>query len=399
MQCSKRAHGAVSSSDDDDDQKTPTPARPHQQRLEASFKVPLVTKRRKNNASKIPATSVFRSSSIRSAFAPLDAHAAPFACGIETHRKVVDLFCCIGGFSCGAAQAGHSIALGVDCDAAALAIHEANHPNAKHLEMFLGPETELRLIEVIESVIEEGEPWHLHGSPPCTKLSGARAMGQLAKSDIERGESEGMSLVNWFLDLVGLLKPTSWSMEQVAVTPVKNELSRRVRGDRATFDYEVVELAQFGVPQTRTRVFAGSPALIARIRFGAGMRVPKIRSIRDAIPDLPDGAVYLRGNWHRETNPDEVEAAANGEFIHARAQKIARRLDEPAWTAMSSDPLQWWDERYARIRSFNTVEMLAVQSFPTSYKPGPATTVNDFLRGIGNAVPPLFAQKLMSVSV
>ena len=367
-------------------------AKPPQQRLEACLKAPLVLKKRRGTASKVPVASACRQSSLAAAFGK------PSACGLTSKRKVVDLFACIGGFSCGAAQAGHAIVLAVDCDKAALHIHEANHPEALHKEMFLGPETEDELVEAIRSVVSEGEEYHLHGSPPCTRLSGARQMAQLTREELDRGEAEGMCLVDWFLDFVERIKPTTWSMEQVNAKPVREALTRRMKRNRDLFDFESVEFSQFGVPQTRNRLLAGSPALIARIRCGVGMRVARVRTIRDAIEEIPERAVFVRGNWHRRTNQDEVEEAANGEFLHERAQKLARTLDQPAWTILSNKELQWWDRRYACIRNLNINETMALQTFPPTYVAGPQSTISDFLVGVGNAVPPLFARKLMSVA-
>ena len=401
MSSKGRTTRCVSDSEEDDESSQPAqpappapPSTQQQQRIESSFRAPLQKRRRKDVPSKIPTASSLRQLPLTAAFGTPN---GTKGCGLPSTRRVVDLFACIGGFSTGAAQAGHEVVLAVDCDDAALAIHEANHPKAVHKIMFLGPDTEQELVALIRSVVPDGAEWHLHGSPPCTKLSVARAMGQLGKAEIDRGEEEGSCLVDWYLDFVERVRPTSWSMEQVSCKPVRSTLQARMKAHKDLYDYEVVEFAKFGVPQTRTRLFAGCPQLVARIRFGSGMRVERVRTIRDAIADVPEGAAYVRGNWHRETKQDDVEEASNGEFIHEDAQRLARRLDEPAWTVLANDPLQWWDIRYARIRNLNIPESLAIQTFPTDYARAPDTKVNDFLRGIGNAVPSLFARKLMTV--
>lgn len=369
-----------------------------QQRLESSLHAPLQKRRRKEIPRKIPTASALRQTPLAFGAGTAGGGAgAATRCGLASTRRVVDLFACIGGFSTGATQAGHDVVLAVDCDDAALAVHEANHPTAAHAIMFLGPETEEELVALIRKHVPEGAEWHLHGSPPCTKLSVARGMAQLGKATVKQGEEEGLCLVDWYLDFVRRMRPTSWSMEQVPCKPVHATMRARVKAHKDVYDYEVVEFAEFGVPQTRTRLIAGSPDLVSRIRFGSGMRVSRVRTVRDAIAEIPDGAVFVRGNWHRETKADEVEEGANGTFLHAAAQKLARRLDEPSWTVMADKPLQWWTSSYARIRNMNVKETLALQSFPTDYQSAQDTKVNGFLKGIGNAVPPLFAKKLMIV--
>jgi site-specific DNA-cytosine methylase len=222
-------------------------------------------------------------------------------------------------------------------------------------------------------------------------------MSAPGQDTIKKGEEEGLCLVDWYLDFAERMQPTSWSMEQVNAAPVRATLKDRVKRNKAWIDYKIVEFAKFGVPQTRTRIIAGSPSLIHRIRFGKGMLVAQVATVNDTVNDIPEGATYIRCNWHRETKQEYTEEAQNGEFINERAQKLCRPLDEPAWTVVTH-PLQWWDKRYARIRNLNATENLALQTFPATYKPAPKSTVADFLKGIGNAVPPLFACKLMTVS-
>ena len=51
------------------------------------------------------------------------------------------LYCCAGGFSTGATQAGHTVKLAVDNSEEALACHTDNHPKTEHLLLELGDAT------------------------------------------------------------------------------------------------------------------------------------------------------------------------------------------------------------------------------------------------------------------
>ena len=100
---------------------------------------------------------------------------------------VVDLFCGVGGFSEGARLAGHRVVLAIDSNKSALDAHKLNHPSAVHELVILPAENLQQLLP------SAGTKWHLHGSPPCTKLSRA---GGTNRSAADR--AEGLFLVNWF---------------------------------------------------------------------------------------------------------------------------------------------------------------------------------------------------------
>ena len=113
--------------------------------------------------------------------------------GLRPGTPIVDLFCGIGGFSCGAKLAGHTILLGVDSDPFLLYGHVMNNRKSRHQCLQL-PSEHLRLPT-------EG-PWHLHASPPCQKLS----IMVPNREESERGEA--VDLVAWVFELVKNAKPS-----------------------------------------------------------------------------------------------------------------------------------------------------------------------------------------------
>jgi len=154
--------------------------------------------------------------------------------------QVVDLFCGGGGFTEGAVRAGAEVVLSIDCWEPAIEIHKANHPDIPCENYTLGGSI-IETAAFIRSRLTPGAHFHLHGSPPCQKLSNA------SNGDAE----EGMILVNWFIDLVRYMKPDSWSMENVV--PV----AKKIDNHRPGTPYVKLNSADFGVPQTRNRIFAG----------------------------------------------------------------------------------------------------------------------------------------------
>jgi len=154
--------------------------------------------------------------------------------------QVVDLFCGGGGFTEGAIRANAEVVLSIDCWDEAIEIHKANHPNVPCENYTLGGSI-VETAAFIRSRLTPGSHFHLHGSPPCQKLSNASSSNS----------EEGIILVNWFIDLVRYMKPDSWSMENVV--PV----AKKIDHHRPGTPYVKLNSADFGVPQTRNRIFAG----------------------------------------------------------------------------------------------------------------------------------------------
>ena len=317
---------------------------------------------------------------------------------IEESLPIVDLFCCIGGYSTGATQAGHRIVLAVDNDTIALGIHAANHPDTVHRVMTLGPETQDELVREIRAALPPGcVRWHLHGSPPCTFLSAMRNACHHPNRTAEKlaeNEELGMAMVNWYLDFVEKMNPTTFSFEQVNHKEVRETLWDRMRSKR-TWDFEIVKMWEYGVPQTRTRIIGGTRALIDRLRFDQTLRVATPTTIRQVVTP-PENAMYIVSYWDRLADFSQTKEDGKGGFVNSEAEGRTRTLDEPCWTQMCRS-LTWWSGRFETIRILNIGETLAIQTFPADYIFPAGTRAKDKIRGTGNAIPPLFAKKLMKI--
>lgn len=288
---------------------------------------------------------------------------------LAPETSVVDLFCGIGGFSCGAKQAGHKIALAVDCDPFLLGAHIRNHTEAEHVCVRL-PCDELPL--------PTSGRWHLHGSPPCQKLSIMQPM-QFA-SDREAA----VDMVEWYLQLALGSTCTSWTMEQVGHRRVVQRLDELKRKHPLKVDFEIVDAVNFEVPQHRRRLIAGSPQVIANLRSFKSKK--RKLCVRDVFPNPP--REYIRNSLYSRPDP------ATGENVAVPLKDQIRSVDKPCFTILATGHAKWADGEGIVLRHLKGHEKALIQTFPKDYHlPWNKELV---LLGVGNAVPPRLAEILMA---
>jgi DNA (cytosine-5)-methyltransferase 1 len=164
--------------------------------------------------------------------------------------KVVDLFCGAGGLSEGFRQAGYEIVAGSDFDPDACATYALNFPEAKTI---CG---DVRSSAVKKRVIAAAADAEIVvGGPPCQAFSQVRNHARLI-------DDPRNTLYREFVRIVSRIEPLAFVMENVpgldqmgVREQVLEDLSQR-GGYRVTA--QLVDAADFGVPQTRRRiVFVG----------------------------------------------------------------------------------------------------------------------------------------------
>ena len=295
-----------------------------------------------------------------------------------------DLLCGCGGFSQGSVDAGWRVAFACDHWDLALTTHSANHPGTEH-----------RRLELPCAIPfpTDGRHFHVHGSPPCQKFSTAHTKRDAQGA--KQGVAEAVDLVEWYLRTALASGASSWSMEQVASKRVVEIVERVRRSAPGRVAYGTFDLHELGVPQTRRRLIAGSPALIARLQRLCSH--DRRRSVRDVIP-RPRGT-HLRHSkgWcraHKRVGRLDGEA----KYVYEQASFFdgAKPVDGPAPTVVCNGDMRWtWVERGVPRRARITVpELAALQTFPPGYKF--PKSQHDARMLIGNAVPPLVAQLLLS---
>lgn len=295
-----------------------------------------------------------------------------------TPPQFVDMFCGIGGASQGAFDAGYRVVLAVDSCAKALKVHKTNHPHTAHVCA--------RLPGAMELPLPTAGVWHLHGSPPCTKIS---LMNQQRDGDMRR---EGLDLIRWYLEFAMNSSATSWSMEQVDAPWVQDVLRAYLkRGSpyRTRLDWTVINFKYIGVPQSRKRLIAGPPALIAKLR-----RLKRVRkSVRQTIP-VCRGTATRNELYYRSVLKKRPGGTVERVRIAYGHDQSCWPLDGPSQTVTASNGVRWANPGTG-TKSFHMhpKELALLQTFPANYRLPKG--INQAVRGVGNALPPLAMQKIL----
>lgn len=211
--------------------------------------------------------------------------------GSRTQPTSIDLFAGVGGMSLGFEQAGFDVVAAFDSESRHVETYNTNFPECRAFTVDLATTTgrEIRrLAKVGNRTIDV-----LFGGPPCQGFS----VGGRRELDDRRNQ-----MVFHFSRLVRELRPKYFVMENVEglllkhAEPVLKSLCLRFK--RAKYDLvepiQVLDAADFGVPQRRRRTFILGcrrnltlPAYPVRrgIINGNGEYFPKVR---DALADLPE---------------------------------------------------------------------------------------------------------------
>lgn len=339
----------------------------------------------------------------------------------------ISLFSGAMGLDLGLEQAGFETRVAVEIDKSA---RETIHANARRQNRNIAVFDDVTTLTpemIFEATgLRRGEVTLVSGGPPCQPFSTAGKRGTL---NDPRG-----SLFRDFLRLVDGLQPRFFVMENVRGL-LSAPLRHRPHAERGTelepdeqagsaftvvleefsrigysFEYGLLNAADFGVPQTRERVvILGSrdhepitmPEPTHSVR---GSRLKRWRTLRDALEGLHDPNPqyqaysesrlrFLRlvpegGNW-RSLPKDVLPEAMGGAFMSGGGKVgFYRRLawDRPSPTVTTSPAQKATDMCHpSELRPISVREAARIQGFPDDWVF--CGSVSDQYRQIGNAVP------------
>lgn len=330
------------------------------------------------------------------------------------NSRLLDLFCGAGGLSLGFEKEGYEIVKAIDIDKYAIDTYNYNRKEKV---------AEVKDITTVDDqfIKDLGHIDGIIGGPPCQGFSTA---GQRIIDD------DRNKLYREYFKILEQIRPQFFVIENVtgilnfAKGLVKDDILKRAKKLGYTVSYKVIDTSEYGIPQVRKRViFVGIQN--KEFEFPEG-NLPAI-SIEDAIGDLPsldkgeddskysnepkteyqkyirDGMIELYN--HKQSNHTEKtkntismipeggsimdipEEQRDGRNYHALLRKMDRSKPSLCIDTGHRTYFHYEEKRIPSVR-----EVARLQSFPDSFIfTGPK---NDQQKQVGNAVPPILAQKI-----
>ena len=359
-----------------------------------------------------------------------------------------DLFCGAGGLSVGLSDAGFDVVLGIDSDPVALETHAGLHPGLALCRDLSNPEA---LDEATELLCDLGVEI-IAGGPPCQPFSraGASKIRSLVQAGVRPEHDDRQDLWQAFLEIVLRVQPRAVLLENVpdlaiaSDTTIVRTLVSELEADGYAVHTALLRACDHGVPQFRQRFF------LVALAEGTGFDWPAPTgpevTVGDAIADLP----HVEGGWRPTAGADGflpyqaphdpgpfVQRAREGlnpagrSRVYDHITRPVRDDDRVIFEAMNSttryseidESLKRYrddifDDKYKRLdwakpsrsitahiardgywyihpdqtRTLTVREAARLQTFPDRVRfAGPPSAA---FRQIGNAVPPLLAERV-----
>lgn len=333
---------------------------------------------------------------------------------MEKKLTAIDLFSGAGGLHIGFERAGFDIKLCIDNDNLVERTHKRNFPDIPMINQ------DIRTVSVdtIKSYLDGGTVDVVIGGPPCQGFS---TIGKRVSSDPEKRAAHDPrnELVLVYANLIESLKPKFIVMENVkgiltmdGGAYLQNVLSV-LKDAGYSVDYRLVNMADYGVPQIRERV----------IILGNRLGLPVVFPEKDHSDNPESGLLPWNSCW--DVLKDLVDLGDVPEFNHVALKhtpkNIARYKLIPEGGRLPEDSLppdlyrKNFGNTYKRLdrnrpaltmvpgndafpihpelhRSLTVREAARIQTFPDTM----IFEGNRRQQGhqVGNAVPPVFSEKL-----
>jgi DNA (cytosine-5)-methyltransferase 1 len=294
--------------------------------------------------------------------------------------KAIDLFAGFGGFTLGAEQAGVSVEWAANHWPLAVEAHALNHPNTQHAcqDLRQADWTKLPSYDL------------LLASPACQGHSQASQPKRRLFHDALRATAWAV------VDCAEVTTPKAVIVENV-VDFKRWQLYPIWRRALEALGYHLQEIellaSRLGVPQRRKRLF------IIATRNAAKVIIKPDAKEAAFAPCIDMSA----GRWREVSEaPARVqERIARGRRNHGFAflsQHVTNHpgvpLHEPIRTITTKD--QWCFVRGNQYRSLTVREIARGMGFPDHYAWPKGSSRSDAIKGLGNAVPPPVASRLIT---
>ncbi|WP_211475158.1 DNA cytosine methyltransferase [Collimonas humicola] len=310
--------------------------------------------------------------------------------------RAIDLYSGVGGWALGLRLAGIETVASYERRGIA---NETNFKNNRHQAQTV----DIRRLDMNELPTDIDI---VVGSPPCTQFSFSNRGGN---GDIK----DGLRDIIRFLEIVEHVKPKVWAMENVPRVAKIIEAELKPKGCLSRFKHlniipHIVNMADFGVPQKRSRCIAGNfdfnllasyAPKIPRRTLGQVIRALACDSIVDPVYGVRLSKEQLRDHV--------IEVALNAEEVRInKAAKVTHpvynsmyfpdRLDRPVrtitatCTRVSRESIIIEDfKSVGEYRRLSIRERACLQGFPITFQ-FYGETYGQRQEMVGNAIPPAF---------
>lgn len=315
--------------------------------------------------------------------------------------KIVSLFSGAGGLDLGFKQAGFTIAVAIDADAAAICTHKKNFPRTTAI---VGDLIVLRPAGVVEHVsgkLAPGERIAVIGGPPCQGFSRAN-VNSLACDPRNKLPKLYLEIVEALQDLYIVEFIVFENVLGIRDKKHSKTYGELVKGiDELGFDVTEKELcaADFGVPQNRRRI------VLSGMRKGQCYSpvMPRKRrgpsTVREAIGGLASPAFFKR-----ELHPKDIPVHPNHWTMQPKSARFENPVPEIA-EQRSFKRAQWdlpsrtiaFGHREIHIhpdgrRRLSIYEAMLLQGFPNRFVLD--GNLSEQVEQVSNAVPPPLARSV-----
>lgn len=205
--------------------------------------------------------------------------------------KTIDVFSGAGGISHGLRRSGFDIKLAIDKDTEAIDTYRLNHPEIPHSHAINGDIEDLLTSQNFPKV-DEDDVDLVVGGPPCQSLSQAGYRARLAKDeDYSILDDPRTGLLARYHDVVDKIEPRAFILENVE--GISNEIGdsshtvleplidalENAGDEQYTVQYREINTADFGIPQTRSRV------IVVGVRKDVANRSKKPENLFELLED------------------------------------------------------------------------------------------------------------------
>ena len=329
--------------------------------------------------------------------------------------NAVDLFCGVGGLTCGMQQAGINVVAGYDIDVRSRFAYEFNN-NAKFI---LKDVKEIDNEEINKLYPEDTDIKVLMGCAPCQPFSTYSHKYKDNENTIKK-----MDLLDYFGQQIKYVQPDIVSMEnvpQMAKEKVFEKFLKILKDNKYSVEYKIVYAPEYGVPQKRKRLLLLASKLGEIRLLPPKFNEDSFPTLRDTIGNLPRlkaGETNLEDPLHRSRNLSKLnmkrikQSKPGGTWndwdeellLEAHKRKTGKTFasvygrlewDKPANTITTQFP-GVGNGRFAhpvQDRALSLREGAMLQTFPRNYlftdpDCGGNYSITQVAVQIGNAVPP-----------